>query len=380
YEFFLSAARRIGARAVATAHHADDNVETILYRIVRGTHLRGLAGIPAVRRLGGSNVRLVRPLLEVTRAEIEAFLRARNLAWRQDSTNADTLYRRNFIRNELLPLLRNKLNARADDALLRLSAAAAEAEEFLAAQAGELLGNAWRAAGPTAGEIDLAALGEAPPILRRYVVRGALERVGAPLRMIGAERLMQLGALAAPGGSPTAVTLPGGFRIRRVGESLRIEPVSDVDAAEPLTAVTLCVPGVTDLGDGRSVICEVEPFDAEAFRRHCLHRPDGEELLDADAIRGRLLARGRQRGDAFVPLGCPGRQTVSDFLTNAKLPRTRRDRAVCISDETGLVYLAPLRIDDRVKVTAATRRVLRLRLEEIEDRRPTAPARTALPS
>jgi len=352
---------------VATAHHADDNVETILHRIVRGTHLRGLAGIPAVRGLGGSDVRLVRPLLEITRAEIEAFLRARNVAWRHDSTNADTLYRRNFIRNELLPLLRGKLNARADDALLRLSAAAAEAEEFLAARAGELLSKAWRATGPTAGELDLAALGDAPPILRRYVVRGALERVGAPLRMIGAERLMQLDELAAPGGAPSAITLPGGFRVRRVGESLRIEPVSDASAAETLTAVTLCVPGVAELGDGRSVVCEVEPFDAEAFRRHCLHRTDGEELLDADAIRGRLLARGRRRGDAFVPLGCPGRQTVSDFLTNAKLPRARRNRAVCICDETGVVWLAPLRIDDRVKVTAATRRVLRLRLEEPED-------------
>jgi tRNA(Ile)-lysidine synthase len=142
YEFLTQTAKAAGASHVAVAHHADDNVETILYRVVRGTHLRGLAGISASRGLGDSGIALVRPLLERKRVEIEEFCRAEALAWCADSTNADTSYRRNFIRHDLLPLLRSRLNRRADEALLRLAQAAAGAEDVLSSLARAALAGA----------------------------------------------------------------------------------------------------------------------------------------------------------------------------------------------------------------------------------------------
>jgi tRNA(Ile)-lysidine synthase len=110
-------------------------------------------------------------------------------------------------------------------------------------------------------------------------------------------------------------------------------------------------------------VCRIEPFAAAAFRKHCQGHPAGEELLDAEQVRGRLICRQRQPGDSFVPLGAPGRQSVSDFLTNLKLPPPEREAVRCICDELGIVHLAPLRIDDRVKVTPETRNVLRIRLQ-----------------
>ncbi len=85
-------------------------------------------------------------------------------------------------------------------------------------------------------------------------------------------------------------------------------------------------------------------------------------MLDADQVNGPLIARPRRDGDTFVPLGAPGRQSVSDFLTNCKLPIAPRQRVICICDGSGIVYLAPLRIDDRLRVTDATRRILRIEL------------------
>jgi len=361
YAFLRDAAAEAGARYVAVGHHADDNVETILYRIVRGTHLRGLIGMPANRSLEGSAAMLVRPFLCFGRAEIESFCRRANLSWRIDSTNVDTGYRRNFIRHELLPMLRSRLNPRADEALLRLAAAAGDVEAFVSGLAEALLDRAICESGGGRIVIDRGVLAAEPLVVQACALRLALERMSVPLRAIGAGQFAALRGLLGSDG-PNAVTLSGGYVARREHGEVVIElpgPGPQADAA----VVTLECPGRTALGDGWAVVCRIEPFQQKAFEEHCRNRSAGVEMLDADRICGALECRARRRGDAFVPLGAPGTQTVGDFLRNLKLPQRRREEVRCICDDLGIVYLVPLRIDDRLKVTSATRRVLRVRLE-----------------
>jgi len=158
--------------------------------------------------------------------------------------------------------------------------------------------------------------------------------------------------------------LPGGYVARRRGDELIIESEEPRAATEDSPeAVVLSCPGRTLLRDGRVVACSVGPFDAAAFARHCRDRPDGVELLDADRLSGQLLCRSRRDGDMLRPLGSAGRQSVGDFLTNLKLPDHRRRSVLCVCDDLGIVYLACLRIDDRVKVTGQTRRVMRIAIE-----------------
>jgi len=360
YEFLRETAEACGARYVAVGHHADDNVETVLYHILRGTHLRGLAGIPFSRPMEGSSVILVRPLLGSRREEVEAFCRREGLLWRVDSTNQDTSYRRNFIRHELLPLVRQNLNPRADEALLRLAAAAGQVESW----AGGLgLAAFERAAEPApAGAVvlDVAAIAAEAPLVRRYALRCAVERLGVPLKALDAERLNDLAGLLEAD-ARGAVSLPGGYVARREAGRLVLEAQA-IPGGAPAETATLNWPGTTDLPGGGRAICEVRPFDADEFQAHCRERPGGVELLDADRIRGRLVLRPRREGDSFVPLGSPGRQTVSDFLTNLKLTRRAREGVRCVCDDLGIVYLAPLRIDERAKVTKDTRSLLRIEL------------------
>ncbi len=376
YEFLAEAAATCGASAVAVGHHADDNAETILYRIVRGTHLRGLSGIPAKRPLAGGAVRLVRPLLEVRREEIEACCRRAGLTWRTDETNIDTAYRRNFVRHELLPLLRERLNARADDALLRLARAAGEVEAHLAQQGSAALVRARKrgresfcSASPSF--LSAASLAGEPAVVRTYALRAALEQLHLPLGELTAERLAELAELPQSP-PPAAVSLPGGFLARREGGLLIIEARGPEAGPTEWQTVLQC-PGRTLLPDGRAVACEIGELDPAAFQAHCRDRPEGVEMLDADSIRGRLICRRRREGDAFVPLGAPGRKSVSDFLTDLKLPRRLRDEALCIADEAGLVYLAPLRIAERAKVTPATQRLLRIEMLQPRINRHDAP-------
>jgi tRNA(Ile)-lysidine synthase len=353
-----------GASCVALGHHADDNVETVLYRIVRGTHLRGLAGMPASRRLGASGVALVRPLLECRRQEIEAFCRRAGLTWRTDPTNVDVRYRRNFIRHQLLPLLRENLNPKVQDAIGRLAAAAQDVESHLVRQARDFLKGARRPAGPDAVAVDRDLLASQPTVVRAYVMRLALELLAAPSGGLTADRYRQLAWLTEPEG-PAAVSLGGGFVARRQGGLVVVEAAGRQDEHQGDELVLDC-PGTSSLASGWKITCQVEPFDSAGFESHCRRHPPGVELLDADKVHGPVTCRTRQDGDAFHPLGSPGRQSVSNFLTNLKLPACARGSVRCICDGLGIVYLAPLRIDERVKVAPGTKRTLRICASDLD--------------
>ncbi|MCD4824029.1 MAG: tRNA lysidine(34) synthetase TilS [Phycisphaerae bacterium] len=249
YDFFARVAKKCSADAVATAHHADDNVETILFRLLRGTALRGLGGMAAARPLndlrgqagdsssadlpageagesepaGGAApaaVSLIRPMLGFRQSEILEYCRRRDMPWREDHTNEDTTYRRNFIRHELLPLIRKHINPQADEALLRLGSLAAETEAFLVAEARRLLEQSVSLGRADKTMLDITMFAPAKPVVRRTALRLVLEQLGAPQRDLSAEHLQAIDALLT---EPAAtVNLPGGFRAHRKRNQLII--------------------------------------------------------------------------------------------------------------------------------------------------------------
>lgn len=364
YEFLRQVAERLSAGYVAVGHHADDQVETVLFRLFRGTHLRGLCGMAACRPLGSGGVKLIRPLLSVSRAEIEEFCRRNKLAWCTDASNEDVKFRRNFIRHELLPLLRSRVNPQLDAAILRMAESFQEIERHLAGEGQEVLAEAGGqplAGGEAAVVLDRKTLARQTELIRRYAIRAALERAGVPMGAVGSEHLAAL-ARMAEGAGPTAQELPGGWSARASGESLHICPPGGLQSVGQAPAswppVELACPGRTALPDGREVICQVQPMDRRAFQDHCRRGLHDMEWLDADAIRGGLLCRPRRRGDAMTPLGLAGRQKVGKLLTNLKFPRRLRGQALCVCDQGGIVLLWPVRIDQRVKIAEATTKVV----------------------
>lgn len=232
YEVLSQTAERLGARYVATAHTADDQIETILHRVVRGTGVSGLSGIPRVRSLSPA-VTLIRPLLGVRRAEVEEYLRSLGQPYRYDESNADRRFTRNHIRHELLPLLRERYNANVDQAILRLGAVAGEAQSLIDSLVDDLLERVapdlsqWDRAHPQAN-VSTVELLVAPLIAEpRYLVRETLKRVwrtaGWPRQAMGFEQWDRLAALAASGAdtlSERRITLPGAITATRDGPRL----------------------------------------------------------------------------------------------------------------------------------------------------------------
>ena len=219
YESLINIARQVHASAVAVAHHADDQVETVLHHIFRGTHLRGLAGMAPKRPLYEGIV-LVRPLLWARRERIEKFCKAEKLSWRVDHTNADTDFTRNFIRHELLPMLRSRINPKADEAVLRLCDSARQAEQTLEKFSKQLYDRAVRKRGEGQVILRIAPLNKAPVILATMVLRQALEAINAPAQAMGQERFEDI--LKILNGSAPAVDLPGKIRAEIIGRNIKI--------------------------------------------------------------------------------------------------------------------------------------------------------------
>jgi tRNA(Ile)-lysidine synthase len=298
-------ARRVGASAVALAHTATDQAETLVDRLLRGAGLAGLAAMAPRRDEDG--VALVRPLLDVTRAEVEAFVAARGLEVARDPTNEDRRYRRSRLRAELLPLLRRE-RPDADRALAELAARLRRDDEALDRAADELLA---RARLSDAATLDTKALRAAPPAIAARALRRVVAALLPSGNEVGAAHLDALLALLAGGGSQS-LDLPGGLRALRTYDRLeivsrpdgaRVEFLQDAPEGEIVADVVVDAPGAHRLG-GREV--RVSPA---AFAR----------LREAG---GTLVLRGPRRGDR-----APGRsRTLADVFIDRKIPREVRAR------------------------------------------------------
>jgi tRNA(Ile)-lysidine synthase len=231
YDFLRETAERLGARFVATAHTRDDQVETILHRLLRGTGLRGLAGIPRFRPLSPS-VTLVRPLLDVPRREVLDYLAANGVAYRTDSSNTDPRFTRNRLRHELLPLLRQYYNTNVDDVLLRLAAHAKQAHTIIVDLADSVAQQCVAIEQPPATSrhqvalrirIDCEALVTQSPLVIREVFRIAWRDAQWPQQAMGFDEWQQLAVLARGAADEPPINLPENVRARRERSVLILE-------------------------------------------------------------------------------------------------------------------------------------------------------------
>jgi tRNA(Ile)-lysidine synthase len=343
--------------AVAAGHTRDDQAETVLLHLIRGSGLRGLAAMapsaawPVTTRSDAP--RLVRPLLCLSRKETERCCRAAGVTPMQDPTNRSRSYLRNRVRHDLLPRLR-KYNPRIEEALARVAGAAASDVELLERLAAETLAGAT----PKDGAVRIARkrFAELPEALRAHTVRLAFARLLGDARGLSERHVRAvMRAAAGPGGAQ--LDLPRGLRVavERSAIILATRPVPALPAL-PARQVALPVPGAARLGPWT--------VRAEIIRRPRSLRSANRRaaLLDPDAC-GRLWLRRRRPGDRFHPLGLARPKKLQDFLIDARVPRTERDAIPLACSERGIVWVVGQRPAEWAKVRASTRKALRLRAE-----------------
>jgi tRNA(Ile)-lysidine synthase len=221
YDFLLRTAEKLGARFVAVAHTADDQIETVLHRILRGTGIDGLRGIPAVRPLSPS-VSLVRPLLGVRRVDVLDYLTRIGQDYRTDLSNADLRWTRNRLRHKLLPAMRKYYRGDIDAALLRLSSQAGESQRIIAETARQLAPDCVQhePSGPQLSgsartcriRIHCRPLADQTALIVREVCKAAWQDAGWPQQAMGYDQWQQLAVLIGGNFPPSSLNLPGNVR------------------------------------------------------------------------------------------------------------------------------------------------------------------------
>jgi tRNA(Ile)-lysidine synthase len=334
YGFFEEAARRLRADAVAVGHSEDDQAETFLLRILRGSGTRGLGGI---RPKAGS---IIRPLLETSRQRLREYVADRQLAFRDDETNLDLSIPRNRVRHELLPYLSREFSPGIVEVLAREASLAQVDEDHLQREAIELArtvvltltpieqGPGAAADDASPAVLDADGLAAAPPAVGSRVGRLVLERLVGD-RFIGSDAVQRLLDLAR-GARGEAVSLPG-IQARRRAAGRRIELVPEPQrrgvAVEPghNSRFALSIPGEVVLPGGLAISAGwSDPDRSESA--------DGVSVL-VSGLDGPLAVRFRRPGDRFRAPGMDGRaKKLQDYLVDRKVPREERDRLPLVVD------------------------------------------------
>jgi len=309
-EFFSGLIRDGAADLVALGHTRDDQAETVLFRILRGSGLSGLAGIFPVTQEG-----FIRPLIDVTRADVEEFLRSRGIVWREDASNREPRFARNRIRHDLLPQLARDWNPQIGEALAHLADLAYEEERWWSARLRDEIASGILFVDVGGIDVKAPALSALPLALARRTIRRAISLAKGDLKRIEfghIERVIELAASHAAGGR---LRLPG-LDVIRSFEWIRLARPS---LPRPMTPVLVSAPGKYQAPDGAT---EIRLEIAEEVPG------SGCATLESELSWGRVPAhmelRGWRPGDHYRPVGQFRDRKVKEMFQNARVPSWRR--------------------------------------------------------
>jgi tRNA(Ile)-lysidine synthase len=325
YQRLRDIAGEVAAAAIATAHHRDDQAETVLMNLLRGAGPAGMRGIPPRRLLDG--VPLIRPLLPYARARLREEAVRRGLSWREDASNDDERFRRNLVRKRVLPVLEAAVPGVADELV-------ALAERTIVPEDADIV--------PGAGEIAFERLPTASVdrarLWRRLLVELGIDPSRARIRQLDA-------LLAAESGCVYRI---GRWRFVRDRDAIAWE---SAQAHPCVDEVLIEGPGTFRRGDQvLTVACTAAPADPRT--------PSGEAWLDADRVRFPLRWRQARPGERWLPLGSPGRQTVGKYLADRKVRASRRAEVAVIADQDGIAWIPGFGVAERARVSAGCARAV----------------------
>lgn len=337
YAFLHRARAQCGADLIALAHHMDDQAETVLMHLFRGTGLEGACGM--ARRVGV----LYRPLLDFRKSQLMQFLESNGISWREDASNGVSDNPRNFLRLNVLPEI-EKSYPSAVEAIGRFARLVQPENQYLTQLCARFL-DARLEHGPWGCRLQLSGNEDA------FLLRRALRAVCG--KRIVSRKIDELLLLCRQ--NRGKLDVGGGLRVERTPQwlyFLRGTP-------EKIAPVPLNIPGTTELEGLCRIQAEIGNFPMEPNRRHT-------ELADAACLEGAVL-RTRRSGDRFYPLGAPGDRLLSDYLTDRKLDHPLRDYLPLLTRGNRVLWVCGLGMSEHMRVTNQTRRVVRLSMYPITE-------------
>lgn len=357
-EALIAIAKENSCESIVTAHHMDDNAETMIHRLMRGTGFRGLGGIWPMRIF--DDVKVVRPMLCVRRTEVIDYVKAGGIEWREDHTNMDTSFKRNWIRHELIPYLGHGKSG-LEQELWKLSSSARKLNQLIDSESDDIWGKLYLETGKESVAFDRKAFCRLGDMIAVEAVRRAIVQAGSGEKDITEVHYKSILELARNGRPGKKLELPNGF-IAGV-EYGRIVFYKRTESEEKPFYMEVQI----EVGDsvefqGKRIAAKVldaTDCDIEKFK----NEKDGYvEWFDHDKLKLPVIARSRKDGDKFQPIGGGGEKKIGKFLTAAKVPDVLRKEVVIFADAEKIIWLAPFRASEITKVTSSTSKILQLNL------------------
>ncbi len=350
FRFFERLLKKYDANRIALGHNADDQVETIILRILRGAGLKGLKGM-----LPASEGKIIRPLIEVWRKDIESFAKVNDIPFLLDSSNLKRDYFRNRIRMDLIPLIENEYQPRFKEILLKTADILRQENEYIDGET-EKIYKAIVKKENGAISFRISDFQPLNPVIKWRLLQralneslqeeGIIKEVVNPYPVL--KRLNKSSSLL--------FEIKEGIYIEKKYDKITIGKGSIKET--PPFEIELSSPGRIFIKEiGRELIIEEIPMD-ERF----INDSKNVALFDYDKIRFPLKIRNFRPGDRFQPFGLNGMQKLKKFFIDHKIPRFERSRIPLVVSGEIIVWVAGYRIDDRVKVTKETKRILRAEL------------------
>ncbi len=342
YAFFDQVADRTGAEFIALGHHADDQAETVILRLLRGSGATGLGGMEIARE-----GRYLRPLLRVRRAEIEKYARQRGLRYREDPSNRDWRFLRNRVRGELMPLLKS-YNSNITEVLNRTAALLKAEDDLLAELTQEALDTVICERFNDKVALDSNRLLAYHIAIQRRVLRVVLQGLAVADGPFDFTRVEQVRGWIGVGDKRLRV-LGAGLRGQGCGTRYILRR-----GQRPPVARSFDIPGVLVLRE-HGIKIRVQVVPPEHFDKAQLG--GAQVALDADRLGAQAQVRSLRPGDRFQPLGMEGHKKLSDFLIDAKWPKISRDEVLVLARGEEIAWVAPLRSSHAFRIQSTTRRI-----------------------
>ncbi|MCL5267654.1 MAG: tRNA lysidine(34) synthetase TilS [Bacteroidetes bacterium] len=342
YKFFETVKILKNFTKIATAHNANDNAETVLLNLLRGSGANGLAGIPIVRN------DIIRPLLFAERNEIEQYAKLKSLKYREDSSNLKDYYTRNFIRHSLLPQIQERINPGAIGTLNRTAAIFQELETFVNNETKVIYANLAKNFDGEKLVLDIFKLRNSLLFLQENIIMTALKDfVMGEVDYAKVHAVMDL--LDSETGS--SIELGNGVVVYKDRRNL----VFIRNPKEPAEFIA-------EILRGKKYEFEEFYLRSEVVERSDVHFSLSPvvEFVDADLVGEVLTLRTWHAGDWFIPLGLKGHKKISDFLIDSKIPIYQKNNVLVLTNRDNVIWVCGLRVDDRFRMTERTRRILKL--------------------
>ncbi|MBU2585825.1 MAG: tRNA lysidine(34) synthetase TilS [Bacteroidetes bacterium] len=339
YEYFNDVAKKIGATKIATAHTADDNIETVIMNLVRGTGLKGISGIPVKRG------KIIRPLLCLSKDEILSYLKRNKFKFRIDHTNTENVFRRNLIRNKVVGVLK-EINPNLPDTVLRFSSIMRQYEDFFNLQSKQFQGLITFSGSSIVLDIS-KEIGYFEIILMHLLHQNIVQKFGIQPIFGDLEKIISLKSKD----KGSIAELSGDLKAIRESKSIVIQRIN----ADKFDGATIQV--------GRTLDGDYFAFSSRLTEKKKLPKNDHfSELVDPRKIQSGLFLRPWSVGDKINPFGLSGLKKVSDLLTDEKISHSIRKKVLVLCDGKEIVWVCGIRLSDKYKITKATKKVLELKI------------------